>query len=221
MNRSHSLSIVQQCVLLALSRSTVYYSPRGESKENQQLMKEIKRIYMERPASGSRTIKSRLAAQGHTVARCRVARLMRLQNLRAIYPKKRRTCPARLDATCLRRQAVGKPVGIACDRWRLPELKDSMAEAGLMVPIDDRGQGYRDGAADVWTFRNAIEGSKVTPVRSVFLTSCMSETRTISDPAGNRKLAKAGEGKRGTMRPLLLSSPCRWGCAGNRSSRGA
>ena len=46
---------------------------------------------MERPASGSRTIKSRLAAKGHTVARCRVARLMRLQNLRAIYPKKRRT----------------------------------------------------------------------------------------------------------------------------------
>ena len=50
-------------------------------------MKKIKRIYMERPSSGSHTIKSRLAAEGHTVARCRIAHLMRIQNLRAIYPE--------------------------------------------------------------------------------------------------------------------------------------
>ena len=90
----------------------------------------------------------------------------------------------------------GKPVGIACDRWRLPELRDAMGKAGMYVPIDERGQGYRDGAADVRAFRNAIEGGKVTPVRSVFLTACLSEARTTSDPAGNRKLAKSGEGKR-------------------------
>ena len=90
----------------------------------------------------------------------------------------------------------GRPVGIAADRWREAELRDALAEAGLYVPLDLRGQGFKDGAHDCRSFRNAIEGGKVSPVRSVFLTACMSEARTVSDPAGNRKLAKAGEGKR-------------------------
>ncbi len=56
-------------------------------------MKEIDRLWMERPTSGSRTIKSRLRSRGHAVARSRVARLMRLMGLRAIYPKRRTSSP--------------------------------------------------------------------------------------------------------------------------------
>ena len=41
---------------------------------------------MERPTSGSRTIKSMLEARGRKIARSRVVRLMRLMGLRAIYP---------------------------------------------------------------------------------------------------------------------------------------
>ena len=44
---------------------------------------------MERPTSGSRTIKSMLEARGRKIARSRVVRLMRLMGLRAIYPKRR------------------------------------------------------------------------------------------------------------------------------------
>ena len=45
--------------LLSLSRSTAYYQPQGESEENLAVMKEIDRLYMERPTSESRTIRSR------------------------------------------------------------------------------------------------------------------------------------------------------------------
>ncbi len=76
-----------------MSRSTAYYTPRGESEENLTVMKEIDRLYMERPTSGSRTIKSMLEARGRKIARSRVVRLMRLMGLRAIYPKRRTSSP--------------------------------------------------------------------------------------------------------------------------------
>ena len=56
-------------------------------------MKEIDRLYMERPTSGSRTIKSLLKVRGRKIARSRVVRLMRLMGLRAIYPKCRTSSP--------------------------------------------------------------------------------------------------------------------------------
>ena len=85
--------MVRQCRLVELSRSTAYYTPRGESEENLAVMKEIDRLYMERPTSGSRTIKSMLEARGRKIARSRVVRLMRLMGLRAIYPKRRTSSP--------------------------------------------------------------------------------------------------------------------------------
>ena len=85
--------MVRQSRLLSLSRSTAYYTPRGEGEEDLTVMKEIDRLYMERPTSGSRTIKSMLEARGVRVARSRVVRLMRLMGLRAIYPKRRTSSP--------------------------------------------------------------------------------------------------------------------------------
>ena len=87
------MPVVRQSRLLSLSRSTAYYTPRGESEEDLTVMKEIDRLYMERPTSGSRTIKSMLKARGRKIARSRVVRLMRLMGLRAIYPKRRTSSP--------------------------------------------------------------------------------------------------------------------------------
>ena len=56
--------MVRQSKLLSLSRSTAYYTPRSESEQNLTVMKEIDRLYMEHPTSGSRTIKSMLEARG-------------------------------------------------------------------------------------------------------------------------------------------------------------
>ena len=43
----------------------------------------------------------------------------------------------------------GKPSAIACDRWRDGELIEALNGAGVRCPVDWRGQGFKDGAADV------------------------------------------------------------------------
>ena len=85
-DREHpSLSLVRQCALLGVSRSSVYYRPRAASQEDLSLMGEIDRQYLETPFFGSRRMKAWLERRGMPVSRKRVQRLMRAMGLRAIY----------------------------------------------------------------------------------------------------------------------------------------
>jgi putative transposase len=82
------LSVRRQCELLGLNRSTFYYEPAVESAENLRLMGLIDREYTERPFYGSRRMTAWLNQdKRERVNRKRVARLMRLMGLEAIYPK--------------------------------------------------------------------------------------------------------------------------------------
>ena len=84
--REHpSLSLVRQCALLGVSRSSLYYRPRAASAEDLSLMGEIDRQYLETPFYGSRRMKAWLGMRGIHVSRKRVQRLMRAMGLRAIY----------------------------------------------------------------------------------------------------------------------------------------
>ena len=56
--------------------------------------------------------------------------------------------------------------------------------------------GFKDGAEDVRAFREACLEGRVTPVKSLLLRAAVREARTVSDPAGNEKLAKGGQGGR-------------------------
>ena len=91
------------------------------------MTEEIDRLYMERPTSGSRTIKSMLKARGVRVARSRVVRLMRLMGLRAIYPKRRTSSPGeghRIYPYLLRGMKVTKPREVyAADITYIPMAK--------------------------------------------------------------------------------------------------
>ena len=85
-DREHpSLSLVRQCALLGVSRSSIYYRPRAASAEDLSLMGEIDRQYLETPFYGSRRMKAWLERRGVRVSRKRVQRLMRAMGLRAIY----------------------------------------------------------------------------------------------------------------------------------------
>ena len=91
----------------------------------------------------------------------------------------------------------GPPAALASDRWREAELKDALKAARIpKASLSLRGMGFKDGAEDVRAFRRACLEGKVTPVKSLILTSAMSEARVIMDPAGNAKLAKGSEGGR-------------------------
>jgi putative transposase len=87
------LSIVQQCELLGLARSTYDYEPVPESEENLLLMRLLDEQYTRTPFYGTRKMAAWLHTQGFPVDRKRVRRLLRLMGLEAIYPKPRTSVP--------------------------------------------------------------------------------------------------------------------------------
>jgi putative transposase len=93
-HRHPSLSIKRQCRLLGISRSGLYYQPKGISEEDLTLMKLIDRQYLMTPYYGARKIAVWLKSQDYTVNRKRVRRLMRLMGLKAIYRHPRISKPA-------------------------------------------------------------------------------------------------------------------------------
>ncbi len=87
------LSIVCQCRLLAIARSSLYYEKTGESTYNLALMQEIDRAFTEWPFLGVRQMRGYLVLLGYGVGRKRVRRLMRLMGLEAVYQKPRTSIP--------------------------------------------------------------------------------------------------------------------------------
>lgn len=87
------ISLSRQCRLLAVSRSSVYYQPAGESPANLALMERIDTLAMDHPFYGSRQMARHLRREGHDVGRHRVRRLMRKMGLQAICPKPKTSMP--------------------------------------------------------------------------------------------------------------------------------
>ena len=90
----------------------------------------------------------------------------------------------------------GEPAAIAGDRWRDDELLDALDAAKIPGEFEARGQGFRDGAADLRLFRSALLTDTAFPVVSLLMRSAMAEARVVTDPAGNSKLAKATQSGR-------------------------
>jgi len=94
-DRQHSsLSVVRQCNLLDISRSSLYYQPVGISEEELTIMNLIDRQYLSRPFYGARRMVACLKGQGYHINRKRMRRLMRVMGLRAIYRRFRTSKPA-------------------------------------------------------------------------------------------------------------------------------
>jgi putative transposase len=87
-DHKHSrLSVLRQCDLIGLPRSSLYYRAQGEDAQNQQLMRWIDREYTAHPFFGVRRMTAMLGRLGQTVNEKRVRRLMRVMRLEVIYPK--------------------------------------------------------------------------------------------------------------------------------------
>ena len=94
-------------------------------------------------------------------------------------------------------QRWGRPTVIASDRWRDGDLREALQLAAFpFTALTLRGMGWRDGAEDVRAFQRAALDGRLSPVRSLLLRSAMADARTVSDPAGNAKLAKGSAGGR-------------------------
>ncbi|WP_022669262.1 IS3 family transposase [Desulfospira joergensenii] len=81
------ISIVQQCKLLKVSRTSVYYRPKKVRRLDLEQMRLIDEQYLKTPNYGSRSMRTFLQRLGYKISRKRVRRLMSIMGLRAIYPK--------------------------------------------------------------------------------------------------------------------------------------
>ena len=82
------LSIVAQCRLLKVARSTLYYRAAAVSADDLRLMRWLDEQYLATPFYGSRRMVAVLRRDGEVVSRKRVRRLMRLIGLEAIYQRR-------------------------------------------------------------------------------------------------------------------------------------
>ena len=111
------LSLSQQCQVLAISRSSFYYAPKGESAETLALMRRIDELFLKYQFYGSRQIVRQLRREGIRIGRHRVRRLMRLMGLEAIYQAPRTSDPHpahRIYPYLLKRMKIDRPNQVWC-----------------------------------------------------------------------------------------------------------
>lgn len=90
-NHDKSLSVRQQCELMNIPRSSLYYKPIGEKPENLEIMRIMDKHILEEPTAGVLTMQSMLSDNGIKAGYERVRRLMRKANIRPIYPRRHLT----------------------------------------------------------------------------------------------------------------------------------
>jgi putative transposase len=87
------LSIVRQCELVSISRSSFYREATSENAENLRLMRLIDEQFLETPWYGSRQMARQLRRQGWCIGRHRVRRLMLKMGLAPIYQRPKTSEP--------------------------------------------------------------------------------------------------------------------------------
>ena len=86
-----SMSICQQCEMLSMARSTLYYTPSMANDKDLQIMKELDQLYLEDPTRGTRRMSKELQKKGYQAGRCHVRRLMQIMRLKTVYCRPRTT----------------------------------------------------------------------------------------------------------------------------------
>ncbi len=112
-----ALSVVAQCRLLRVARSTLYYRRAWVSADDLEVMRRMDELHLATPFYGSRRTTAVLRRDGLEVNRKRVRRLMRVMGLEAIYqkPNTSRGHPAhKIYPYLLRALAIVRPNQVWC-----------------------------------------------------------------------------------------------------------
>jgi putative transposase len=144
------LSIVRQCALASISRSSFYREPTAESEETLRLMRLIDEQFLETPWYGSRQMARHLRRNGWCVGRHRVRRLMLKMGLAPIYQRPKTSEPHpqhRIWPYLLRHLTIDRPNQIWCaDVTYIPiasRLPVPGRDHGLVQPARFWRGGYR------------------------------------------------------------------------------
>lgn len=80
---------------------------------------------------------------------------------------------------------------MAADRYRKAEMLQVFDKLALRWPVEWRGQGWLDGAADVRDAQREILQGRPKVLESLVLESAITESAIARDPAGNPKLDRS------------------------------
>jgi len=126
-DRDSTLSIMRQCELLGLCRSSLYYRPQPISDADLLLMRRIDELHLTHPFLGARRLARMLQRTGVEVGRRHVGTLMLLMGIETIYRKKRTSLPDkghRIYPYLLRDVVIERPNQVwATDVTYLPMAK--------------------------------------------------------------------------------------------------
>jgi putative transposase len=141
------LSIVAQCRLLKVARSTLYYRPVPVSADDLAVMRRMDELYLASPFYGSRRMVAVLRREGWAVNRKRVRRLMRLMGLQAIYQKpntSRRHPEHKVYPYLLRALIINRPNQVWCaDITYIPMAKGFVYLVAVMDWFSRRVLAWR------------------------------------------------------------------------------
>ena len=142
-----ALSIVAQCRLLKIARSTLYYRAVAVSEDDLALMRRMDELYVAAPFYGSRRMAAVLRSDGLMVNRKRVRRLMRVMGLEAIYqkPNTSRAHPGhKVYPYLLRGLIVDRPNQVWCaDITYIPMAKGFVYLVAVMDWFSRRALAWR------------------------------------------------------------------------------
>jgi len=79
---------------------------------------------------------------------------------------------------------------VAYDRWRIDVMKKALEVAGLELPLQPFGQGFKDMSPALDAVEAELASGRVLHGMHPVLTWCASNAIATRDPAGNRKLDK-------------------------------
>lgn len=152
------LSLCQQCILLGMARSTLYYNSSTKGYDyDYDLMRAMDELYNEDPTRGTRRMSMALLRKGFKAGRCKVRTLMRHMRMKTVYCKPRTTV---IDPTkykypyLLRNLDIIRPNQVwALDITYIPMPRGHM----YMVAIIDLYSRYIVG----WSLSNTMEAQWV------------------------------------------------------------
>jgi len=156
LEKDSKMSLRQQCDLLDINRSSVYYKSKGENSDNLEAMKLMDAHIMQEPTAGVLTMQCMLEEQGLKMSYERVRRLMRKAVIMPIYP--RRTLTQRgeneyIYPYLLREMAITRPNEV----WQI-DITYIPMKSGFMylTAIIDVHSRYIVG----WGLSNSLDASE-------------------------------------------------------------
>lgn len=79
---------------------------------------------------------------------------------------------------------------LSYDRWRIEDMKMILDQEGISLPLFPFGQGFKDMAPAVDEYERRLLDSQIRHRGNPVMTWCAANAVIVTDPAGNRKVAK-------------------------------